>query len=657
MHLKNLKTGMKLSIVIVNYNVEHFLEHCLLSVRQAIKGIEAEVFVVDNNSVDGSVAMLKEKFPEVKLIENKTNTGFAKANNQAIKLSQGEYILLLNPDTVVEEDTFRKCIDFMDSHADAGALGVKMIDGQGKILKESKRGFPTPWVCFCKMSGLSKLFPHSSKYCGYYMGHLSYEQTNKVDILAGAYMFMRKVALDKSGLLDETFFMYGEDIDLSYRITLAGYNNYYFADTSIIHYKGESTKKGSLNYVYTFYNAMDIFAKKHLSNSQTKIFSIIIKLAIWFRATLSFLTRIFNNLLLPLIDFVCVYCGFFFLEKFWATTYWNDVDYYPIHYILVAIPIYIIILLFSVYLFGGYEKKFKPYKLLYGVGFGMISLLVVYSIMPASMRYSRAMVLMGSILSYAILFLIRYIKHFIQTGHWTLSQEFINSYAIVGDRKECERVARLLKDTNLNPEFIGMIATAEDEDKNFYLGNINQLEDIVRIYKVGEVIFCSNSLTQSSIIKTMTLLANVNVRFTIAPDSDFIIGSNTINTATDVYVMSVNSITSETNRRKKRLFDFFLALLLLIFIVPLLFIEKKPFRAIKNIVLVLIAKRTFVGYDAKDENLAELPKIKQSIFAISDNISKENLSLPTIHRLNLLYARNYSLQTDLDTIMKNFRKI
>ena len=238
---------MKLSVVIVNYNVKFFLEHCLYSVQRAVADIDAEVFIVDNNSVDGSVQMLKSKFPDFTLIENKENVGFAKANNQAMRIAKGEYILLLNPDTVVEEDTFSKCIEFMDAHLDCGGLGVKMIDGHGKILKESKRGFPTPWASFCKMSGLTSLFPHSKRYAQYYMGHLSYEETNQVDILAGAYMMMRKECLDKVGLLDEDYFMYGEDIDLSYRITLGGYKNYYFPEAEIIHYKGESTKKASLN--------------------------------------------------------------------------------------------------------------------------------------------------------------------------------------------------------------------------------------------------------------------------------------------------------------------------------------------------------------------------------------------------------------------------
>jgi len=217
---------MKLSVIIVNYNVEHFLEQCLLSVRKAMANVIGEVYVVDNNSVDGSMAMVKDKFPEVKLIENKKNTGFSFANNQAIQLAKGEYILLLNPDTVVEEDTFEKVIAFMDSHPDAGGLGVKMLDGKGNFLPESKRGLPTPSVAFYKIFGLSKLFPKSKTFGKYHLGFLDKDKTHEVDVLSGAFMLLRKTTLDKIGLLDETFFMYGEDIDLSYRIKLDDYKNY-----------------------------------------------------------------------------------------------------------------------------------------------------------------------------------------------------------------------------------------------------------------------------------------------------------------------------------------------------------------------------------------------------------------------------------------------
>ncbi|HOP13527.1 MAG TPA: glycosyltransferase family 2 protein, partial [Lentimicrobium sp.] len=243
---------MKLSVVIVNYNVKYFLEQCLHSVEAAIRDLDAEVFVVDNNSVDGSVEMVREKFPRIRLIANTVNTGFSVANNQAIRESSGEYVLLLNPDTVVELDTFTRSVEFMDAHPDAGGLGIKMVDGSGKYLPESKRGLPTPAVAFYKIFGLSALFPKSKIFGQYHLGYLDRDQTHVVDVLAGAYMMLRRETLEKTGLLDETFFMYGEDIDLSYRITKAGYKNYYYPGARIIHYKGESTKKSSINYVFVF---------------------------------------------------------------------------------------------------------------------------------------------------------------------------------------------------------------------------------------------------------------------------------------------------------------------------------------------------------------------------------------------------------------------
>ena len=227
-----------LSVVIVNYNVVFFLEQCLNSVFAASKNLNVQIFVVDNNSVDGSINMLKENFSSVVLIENKENVGFSKANNQAIKRANSPYVLLLNPDTVIEEDTFDKCIDFMNSNTDCGGLGLRMLDGKGNFLPESKRGFPSPSVAFYKIFGLSYLFPKSQKFGRYHLGFLSEFEVNEVDVLSGAFMLLRTLTLEKVGLLDEQFFMYGEDIDLSYRIKLGGYKNYYFPETKIIHYKG-----------------------------------------------------------------------------------------------------------------------------------------------------------------------------------------------------------------------------------------------------------------------------------------------------------------------------------------------------------------------------------------------------------------------------------
>jgi len=275
---------MKLSIIIVNYNVKYFLEQCLDSVNLAVRNMDAEIFVVDNRSSDDSANYLKPLFPKVVFIENQENVGFSKANNQAIAQARGEYILLLNPDTVIGEHSLTNVCRFMDENPQAGAVGVKMLDGYGRFLPESKRGFPSPWNSFCKMTGLSKLFPYSKRFGGYHLKYLDKNAVHPVDILAGAFMMVRKEAIEKAGYLDERFFMYGEDIDWSYRIARSGYTNYYFPEP-IIHYKGESTKK-DIRYVKHFYEAMLIFFNKHYPHSN-RFFLFLIRLAIVSCGTLS----------------------------------------------------------------------------------------------------------------------------------------------------------------------------------------------------------------------------------------------------------------------------------------------------------------------------------------------------------------------------------
>ena len=278
---------MKLSIVIVSYNVKYFIEQCLRSIERATQNLDIEVFVVDNASSDGSCEYLTPLFPKVNFIWNKDNRGFARANNQAIKLSTGEYILLLNPDTIVAENTLCDFVEFMDANPDAGGAGAYMLRTDGKFALESRRGLPTPFVAFCKMSGLSSLFPKSRLFGRYYMRYLNEQQINKIEIISGAFMFLRRTTLEKSGLLDESFFMYGEDIDLSYRIIKAGYNNY-FIPSRILHYKGESTVKSSYRYVYTFYQAMQLFFNKHYSHYSLLV-SLPISIAIWSRAIMAYI--------------------------------------------------------------------------------------------------------------------------------------------------------------------------------------------------------------------------------------------------------------------------------------------------------------------------------------------------------------------------------
>lgn len=290
---------MTLSVIIVNYNVKHYLNQCLESVCRASQGLQVEVFVVDNLSTDGSIPYLRERYPEVIFIENKENVGFARANNQAIRQSTGKYVLLLNPDTIVGEGTFVDFIQFMDAHPEAGGAGAYMLRTDGTFAPESRRGLPTPFVAFCKMSGLASLLPKSRVFGRYYMRYLDENEANEIEIISGAFMWLRREALDKAGLLDEDFFMYGEDIDLSYRIMKSGYKNY-FLPSRMLHYKGESTVKSSYRYVYTFYEAMRLFFRKHYAHYSFLV-SLPINLAIWVRSFMAYAGNQFRHRAKPMV--------------------------------------------------------------------------------------------------------------------------------------------------------------------------------------------------------------------------------------------------------------------------------------------------------------------------------------------------------------------
>lgn len=652
---------MKLSVVIVNYNVKFFLEQCLHAVSRAMKGIESEVFVVDNNSVDGSLQMLSEKFPEVITIANKENVGFSKANNQAITRSKGEFILLLNPDTIVEDDTFHKVVTFMEQHSEAGGLGVKMVDGKGRFLPESKRSLPTPAVAFYKIFGLSRLFPRSKVFGQYHLTYLDKDQTHEVDVLSGAFMLLRRSVLDRTGLLDESFFMYGEDIDLSYRITKAGYKNYYFPEARIIHYKGESTRKTSINYVITFYNAMIIFARKHFSPKNAKLFSLLIHMAIWFRASVAILWRFIRTAILPLADAALIFTGLFFLKKYWEDNFiYMDGGSYPPEFLTYYVPGYIVIWLMATYLSGGYDKPVKLVNILKGLFFGTVSILVVYALLPEDFRFSRALIILGSFWGLLSMTGLRLILHLTEIKDFRLGSHENNRYLIAGEYEEAARVAELLRKTVLNPSFIGLVSVHDHNKKsNGFIGSLSQIRDIITIYNIDEVIFCAKDIPAREMIDLMSEPVRSRVEYKIAPpESLSIIGSNSISTTGDLYMIEINSIARVNNRRNKRLVDLLAALTLLIAAPLAVFLIKRPLSFLGNIFLVLAGKRSWVGYHKTYQaDEMRLPAIRSGVLSPEDALPRRSLSPDDINRLNILYARNYSPVNDIRIILKGFRQL
>ena len=621
------------------------------SVRAASKNLEIETFVVDNNSIDDSVAMVQEKFPEIQLIANKENTGFSKANNQAMRIAKGEYVLLLNPDTVVEEDTFSKCIEFLDSHEDAGGLGVEMLDGKGKFLPESKRGLPIPSVAFYKIFGLSSLFPRSKKFGKYHLGYLPQNETNEIEILSGAFMLMRKTVLDKIGLLDEDFFMYGEDIDLSYRIILGGYKNYYFPETRIIHYKGESTKKSSVNYVFVFYNAMVIFAKKHFSEKNAKTFSLLINLAIYLRASMAITTRFLQKLAFPLFDFCLVLTSMFGITI--AYQHFSDKEF-PLEIIAWALPTYSFVWVLAAFLSGAHDKPIKLVKPLIGAVAGTALILIIYGLLPKSVQFSRIIILLGTMGTAISLLFSRFVLHLIGVKGHEIGNTGKKRFVIIGEKIEAERIHTLLEQTTK----VGYkaILNVHNNNSDEYDGTLNQLADFIHINKIDEVIFCAKDISAQQIIEQMaTIKSNREVDYKIAqPDSLFLIGSNSIHTSRDLYLLDLNNIDKPNNKRKKRILDFCSSLIFLCIFPFLLFIVKSPIKFLGNIFSTLAGKKTWVGY-SKNSKIQQLPLIKKGVISLLDNVKTHS---PEIEKkLNLIYAKDYALLTDFKTIWRNMKKL
>jgi len=648
---------MKLSVIIVNYNVQYFLENCLNSVYSSSAIIDFEVFVVDNNSVDGSLQMLAEKFPQTKVIANKDNRGFSVANNQAIKEAKGEYVLLLNPDTVVEENTFKVCCDFFDSQEKAGGLGVKMIDGKGNFLPESKRGLPTPAVAFYKIFGVTNLFPKSEKFGQYHLGHLSKEENHQIEILSGAFMMMRKSVLDEIGLLDESFFMYGEDIDLSYRITQAGYSNHYLADTQIIHYKGESTKKSSINYVFVFYRAMAIFAKKHFSNKNAQLFSTLISFAIYVRAGLAVLTRTIKHFLLPVIDAIVLGSGVFLFKEY----YEENVKFisggaYPDEVETYGIPIIICIYLLSQFFNGAFSIPTSFKKVLTGVFSGSALLLMVYSLLSEEYRFSRAIILFTVVFSIVAISLFRYVLHLLKIRRFIIARA--QRIAIVGKQEELNRINSFIKKTLIEPEKI-INVNAENQgnsDNSGFSARLYQLKDIIDIYDINEVIFCAKDLSSSQIIEQMSSIDKEDVDYKIAPpESLYIIGSNSIESSGEYYIMASDAIMKPVNQKNKRSLDLFLALFFLLFSpILFLFVDKKG-TYFSNLFNILSGKISFVGFYSSAEMKDKTLKVKKGILNPTDLHDSFTLNEDNIEQLNFEYGRDYSIGKDLEIVFKNLK--
>jgi O-antigen biosynthesis protein len=648
-----------ISVIIVNYNVKELLEQCIISILTASKNLKVEIIVVDNNSFDGSVELLKTKFegnPAVKIIASPINLGFAKANNLGAKESKGEYLLILNPDTILQEDTLEKSLSFYKANTNTGALTCKLILPNGKLDLACRRSFPTPSVAVYRILGLSRIFPKSKTFGKYNLTYLDENQTYEVDAIVGAFMLIKKDIYDKVRGFDEDYFMYGEDLDLCYRIKKAGYKIYYYPETSIIHYKGESTKKSSISYVNNFYGAMQIFVKKNL-NTSFWLMNALIRLTIIYRASISYAKRFLHAYYPLLLDTALIVAGM-------LIAIWQRFENLPLEEYTVVIVIYSVIWMITLIMSGSYgrQNRFSLIKPLNGILIGFF-INSSFTYFFNEYAFSRIVILRTAFNGYLLLIAWRLLAKIIK---YSKSKSiFSNSKTlIVGRNDETERFVSKLK-TRVDSEYdIQGYISVQGETSQGFIGNLNNLKDIVVSYKITNIIFAKNELTNQVILDLMWNLRNFNVNFKIlSGDSDIILGKSALDKIDDIYLMQIEyNINKKINIFVKRSFDICIGLACLFTIYPVVLLlsvilnseeHNKFFNKIRLIPSVITGKLSFVGRATWDTTSYGKQYLgKNGLTGLVQINYYKNLSMDEVEYFNYYYAKNQSLTLDVEIILK-----
>jgi len=655
---------LDLSIIIVNYNVKEFLQNLLHSIDKASSGISKEMIIVDNASDDGSVELIRNKYPSVNLIINKENLGFGKANNQALKIAKGKYILLINPDTIVSEDTIDLMIKFFENNKDAGLAGCKILNPDGSLQLACRRSFPGPWTSFCKVTGLSNLFPNSRIFARYNLTYLNEDQTYEVDAISGSFMMMKREVYDKVNGFDEEFFMYGEDLDLCYRIQQAGYKVFYVHNAQIIHYKGESTKRSNLDETKVFYDAMHLFVKKHFSGSF--LVEAILRSAIGVRKVFAFWGKRKLAILSALADLLIFDICLFIAEQIYVSRS-NWLGFEAVDYIVIyTLPALIHITIAS--LAGVYKRDSLSVLRNFIAVFVSFIFLTSITFFFKQFAYSRAVVLIAYLLLSISTTTWRIVlKLFFRVG--VQIDDFSKSrILVVGTTKHAIRIASKIKSKRTDyHSVVGLVGNDHSDmgkiiESFEVVGSLENIKKVINEYKISEVIFSSEDLNYGDMMAVVANCQNEPVEFKISgTELDFIVGKTSVSMLDDIPLIEIHyNISGQLLKFIKRLFDLILGMFSLIFIYPFIYFftklgkKKTDFRSfILSVPSVVKGEKSFVGpKEVQMDTKIYIGKQGLTGFWYIENDAKSEPG-----KMDFYYAKNQNIWLDLEILGRTFNKM
>ena len=664
-----------ISIVIVNYKVKEYIANLLRSIERASAELNLQIFVVDNNSGDDSVSYLKSRFPEVHYIANKENAGFGKANNQAIKQAEGTYTLIINPDTLVSEDTLTVLVEHMKNNPKCGAAGCKILNPDGSFVPESKRSVPTIWTAFSKVTGLTALFPKSKWFGSYYLGWLDEDRSAKVPVLSGSFMFWRTNVLKELGGFDERFFMYGEDIDLCYRIEETGYHIDYVPQTSIIHYKGESTRKGDLRYIRIFNKALYQFFEKHHSNKYSFVFRVFIFSAIWLKTAISF---VLNNL--RMIGFITsdlillnlsVILGFLIRFKF-SYEVFSNLQNFEFLWINLLISVIYVIVGSALDLFRSKQDSISNQLKAIVASYAGVAMITFF---VRDYAFSRLALIYGMGLALVLMLVFKVIQINLSGSDSKVTGRLKRSRILIVGQPEDTRAIKekIHSRPDWNYEVAGMVSVGEVHAEA--IGSVAQLKDMIKAYHIDQVFFALKSISYKDMLKQISVLQGESIIFKLIPDSmDFILGKSNVEYLESIPLVEVDFDYSKgVNRVAKRMLDISISLpatlILGLFVLPGVLMnrseqfkvgdlnfygepDKHPWK--NRLILfwyVLIGKLSVVGAPVYSEFESQYES-KKGLTGLRQLNQSRIHGTTEMDNYELYYLQNYSIWMDIDILLK-----